>query len=100
MELMNLRHGALAPRGDFPNNKEGYDGANPTLGYSGSRFWWRWLLSRRSLPFIRWGPRHDIGDRYYRPSVEGLKQARRETHEQRSNRRPVSYTHLRAHETD
>src|SRR5664279_1958891 len=72
MELMKLRHGALAPRGDFPNNKEGYDGANPTLGYSGSRFWWRGLLSWRSLPFVRWGPRHDIGDRYYRPSAEGL----------------------------
>ena len=81
MELMNLRLGAL------PNNKERYDGANSTLSYSGSRFWWRWFLSRPSLPLFWWGPRHDIGDRYHSPSVEGLKQARRETHEQRSNRR-------------
>jgi hypothetical protein len=25
-----------------------------------------------SLPLFWWGPRHDIGDRYYSPSAEGL----------------------------
>jgi hypothetical protein len=50
----------------------GYNGANPTLGCSGSTFWRRWFLYGASLPLLWRGPRHDIGDRYYSPSVEGL----------------------------
>jgi hypothetical protein len=44
----------------------------PVIGYSRSSFRWRWLLSGRPLSLLRRRRRHDIGDRYYRPFVEGL----------------------------
>ena len=51
---------------------ERYNGSNLTLGRPGSAFWrWR-FLSGPSLPLLRRRPRHDIGDRYYRPSLAGL----------------------------
>jgi len=35
-------------------------------------FWWRRLLSGTPLPLFRRGPQHDIGDRYYSASIEGV----------------------------
>ena len=47
-------------------------GANPTLGYSGSAVRRRRFLYGSSLPLLWRGARHDIDNRYYSPSVEGL----------------------------
>ena len=52
----------------------GYNGVNPALGCFGSTFWRRWFLLGSPLPLLWWGPRHNLDDRDYSPSVEGLTQ--------------------------
>ena len=51
-----------------------HNGSNPTPDCFGSSFWRRWLLPWCSVPLLRRWSRHDIGDCYYSPSVEGLMQ--------------------------
>jgi len=69
------RLGALAIARGF--SLEGYNGANPAFGCSGSSFrGWRFLYGS-SIPLLWRGSQHDIGDRNYRPIVEGLTPPRR-----------------------
>jgi len=50
----------------------GYNGASSTVDNTDSRFRWRRILSRSSIPLLWRGPRHDTADRHYNPSVERL----------------------------
>src|ERR1700730_236621 len=50
----------------------GCNGANPTLGCSGSPFRRRWFLHGSSISLLWWGARHDTDYRHCGPSLEGL----------------------------
>src|ERR1700730_16238289 len=50
----------------------GCNGANPTLGCSGSPFRRRRFLYGSSISLLWWGARHDTDYRHCGPSLEGL----------------------------